>query len=191
MPLHFLAFSAADSIHAETIASAGAAASSADVNYRSWSRQDASGSPLGASVEAWIDEAEAVVADLTYVNDNVTYEIGYTIGARKALRLIRNSTIPTTEMKSIGLLDTLLRDEFRTQPDLEKLLRNRPAKANTFRLQPRNRNQTLFVLARLYVAWNKKDAAKGVLRTLIVDHADSSVAGKAKDLLKSLERDRK
>ena len=52
-------------------------------------------------------------------------------------------------------------------------------------------SKTLFVLARLYVAWNKKDAAKGVLRTLIVDHADSSVAGKAKDLLKSLERDRK
>ena len=49
----------------------------------------------------------------------------------------------------------------------------------------------LFVLARLYVAWNKKDAARGTLRTLLDEHADSSVTGKARDLLKSLERDGK
>lgn len=49
----------------------------------------------------------------------------------------------------------------------------------------------LFVLARLYVAWNKKDAARNVLRTLLHEHSDSSVAPKARDLLKSLERDRK
>ena len=49
----------------------------------------------------------------------------------------------------------------------------------------------LFVLARLYVAWNKKDAARGALRTLLHEHADSSVTGKARDLLKSLERDGK
>jgi thioredoxin len=52
-------------------------------------------------------------------------------------------------------------------------------------------SKMLFVLARLYVAWNKKDAARGVLRTLLTEHSDSSVAPKARDLLKSLERDRK
>ena len=49
----------------------------------------------------------------------------------------------------------------------------------------------LFMLARLYVAWNKKDAARVVLRTLIQEHAESSVSAKARDLLKSLERDHK
>lgn len=49
----------------------------------------------------------------------------------------------------------------------------------------------LFMLARLYMAWNKKDAARDVLRTLLHEHADSSVAPKGRDLLKSLERDRK
>ena len=52
-------------------------------------------------------------------------------------------------------------------------------------------SKMLFVLARLYVAWNKKDAARDTLRTLIHEHADSSVAPKARDLLKSLDRDRK
>jgi thiol-disulfide isomerase/thioredoxin len=49
----------------------------------------------------------------------------------------------------------------------------------------------MFVLARLYLAWNKKDAARGVLRTLVQEHPDSSVASKARDLLKSLERGHK
>jgi thiol-disulfide isomerase/thioredoxin len=52
-------------------------------------------------------------------------------------------------------------------------------------------SKMMFVLARLYVAWNKKEAARGVLRTLIQEHPDSSVTPKARDLLKSLERDRK
>ena len=47
----------------------------------------------------------------------------------------------------------------------------------------------LFMLGHLYVSWNKKDAARGVLRTLLNDHPDSSVAPKARDLLKSLERE--
>jgi thioredoxin len=49
----------------------------------------------------------------------------------------------------------------------------------------------LFVLARLYVAWNKRDSARNALRTLIQDHPDSTVTPKARELLKSLERERK
>jgi TolA-binding protein len=52
-------------------------------------------------------------------------------------------------------------------------------------------SKMMFVLARLYVAWNKKDAAQGTLRALLKDHGDSSVAAKARDLLASLERDRR
>lgn len=52
-------------------------------------------------------------------------------------------------------------------------------------------SKMMFVLARLYVAWNKKDAARSVLRTLVKEHSESSVAGKARDLLVSLDRDRK
>lgn len=52
-------------------------------------------------------------------------------------------------------------------------------------------SKMMFVLARLYVAWNKKEAARGVLHTLVHEHPDSSVTPKARDLLKSLERNRK
>jgi thioredoxin 1 len=46
----------------------------------------------------------------------------------------------------------------------------------------------MFVLARLYLAWNKKDEGRSVLRTLLREHPESSVSPKARDLLKSLER---
>jgi tetratricopeptide (TPR) repeat protein len=52
-------------------------------------------------------------------------------------------------------------------------------------------SKMLFILARLYVAWNKKDAARVALAVLIRDHPDSSVTPKGRDLLKSLERERR
>lgn len=49
----------------------------------------------------------------------------------------------------------------------------------------------LFVLARLYVAWGRKEDGRNVLWTLVKEHPDSSVTPKAKELLKTLERSRK
>ena len=49
----------------------------------------------------------------------------------------------------------------------------------------------LFVLARLYVAWGKKDLSRGVLWSLVRDYPDSSVTPKARELLKTLERAKK
>ena len=80
-------------IHAETITRAASAASTVEVEYVPWTAQDGSGSPVDRAVDGWLDDAEALVADITYVNDNVTYEIGYAIGAGKDLRLIRNSSV--------------------------------------------------------------------------------------------------
>jgi hypothetical protein len=146
MTLHFVAYAATDGIHAETIAAAATAATTLDLTYRTWSQQDRSGAPLGESVETWIDEAEAVVADITFVNDNVKYEIGYALGARKRLRLIRNETVPITELKAIGLLDTLLRDPFRTLADLIQVLINREAPINAWHMAERDRKQPVYVL---------------------------------------------
>jgi nucleoside 2-deoxyribosyltransferase len=94
MAQHFLAYSSRDTTHADTIRRAASNVSSPQVTYTPWATEDASASPVGKAVEAWIDDAEAVVADITFVNDNVTYEIGYAIGAQKDLRLIYNSSRP-------------------------------------------------------------------------------------------------
>ena len=97
-------------------------------------------------MEAWIGDAEAVVADITFVNDNVTYEVGYAIGAQKDLRLIYNSSVDNKRLKEIALFDTLIHDNFKTRVDLEKILRDRAAPKNKWPPAPRNPKQPIYVL---------------------------------------------
>ncbi|MGC1587177.1 MAG: hypothetical protein WA791_16010, partial [Rhodomicrobium sp.] len=77
-------------------------ASCPDLEYVVWLREDQSGSPLHRVVDGWIDDAEGFLADITFVNDNVTYEFGYAIGAGKNIRIIRNAGIDLSEVKQIG-----------------------------------------------------------------------------------------
>ena len=143
----FIAFAARDRTHSDTITRAAEAASSGDTTYVIWSRDDRSGTPVDRAVEGWLDDADGLVADLTFVNDNVTYEVGYAIGAGKAVRLIRNSSVKIDDLKSIGLLDTLLRDEFRTRGELEGILRNRGAGRNKWLAARRNDRQPIYALS--------------------------------------------
>jgi hypothetical protein len=92
-------------------------------------------------------DAEGLVADLTFINDNVTYELGYAIGAGKDIRLIRNASIGLDNLKQIGLFDTLLRDEFKTRQDLERILRGRAAPRNKWISGPTNDRQPIYVLS--------------------------------------------
>ncbi len=143
----FVAFASRDKTHAETIARAAGNAATADVDYIVWSCEDQSGSPVDRAVDGWLDEAEGLVADVTFVNDNVTYEIGYSIGAGKDLRLIRNASVDLGDVKQIGLLDTLLRNEFRTRVELESILRGRVTPRNKWLKGPGNDRQPVYVLS--------------------------------------------
>lgn len=146
MAQHFVAYASQDKIHAETIRSAALESTSALIEYRTWREKDASGAPLGGSVERWIADAEGMVADITFVNDNVTYEIGLAIGLGRPLRLIRNESIALDDLKAVGLLDTLLRDSFKTRNELVDVLTKSPAPANHWRPPHRNKEQPIFVL---------------------------------------------
>jgi hypothetical protein len=98
-------------------------------------------------VDGWLDDAEGLVAYLTFINDNVTYELGYAIGAGKDIRLIRNASVGLDDLKQIGLFDTLLRDEFRTHQDLEPILRGRAAPRNKWLSVPSNDRQPMYILS--------------------------------------------
>ena len=63
MAQHFIAYSSGDATHADTVQRAAKNASSSAVTYRPWASEEASASPVGEAVEAWIGDAEAVVAD--------------------------------------------------------------------------------------------------------------------------------
>lgn len=122
-------------------------ASCPDLEYVIWLREDQSGSPVHRAVDCWIDDAQGFLADITFVNDNVTYELGYAIGAGKNIRIIRNAGIDLAEVKQIGLFDTLLRDEFRTRTELESILRRRQAPRNNWLASTSNDRQPVYVLS--------------------------------------------
>ncbi len=94
---------------------------------------------------------------------------------------------PVKDRKQARMLIGIIQNYDRKYAEAESILKEALGIRPVTEYDPK----MLFVLARLYVAWNKKDAARNVLRTLVHEHSDSSVAPKARDLLKSLERDRK
>jgi len=147
MARQFVAFPSPDKFHSETITNACKVVSTQNNDFVPWVAKDNSGSPLARSVESWLEESESVVADITYVSDNVTYEIGYAIGLGKPVRLIRNDTVSKVDMREVGLVDTLLYDNFRTQTDLERLLDSRSTSRLPWHPQPPNKDQPLFVLS--------------------------------------------
>ncbi len=57
------------------------------VLYEPWPFNDIAGNQLVSPILEKIDESPFVVADITYLNLNVAYEIGFTIGkCKRALR---------------------------------------------------------------------------------------------------------
>ena len=98
-----------------------------------------------------------------------------------------DATRPVADRKQARMLIGIIQNYDRKYAEGESVLKDALEIRPVTEYDPK----TMFVLARLYVAWNKKDAARGVLRTLVKEHADSSVTPKARELLKSLERDRK
>jgi thiol-disulfide isomerase/thioredoxin len=98
-----------------------------------------------------------------------------------------DGTRPVKERKQARMLIGIIQNYDKKYEEGESILKEGLAIAPATEYDPK----MLFVLARLYVAWNKKDASRGTLRALLRDYPDSSVTPKARDLLKTLEREKK
>lgn len=94
------------------------------VRYEPWVFNDIPGTPLISPILDKIDESPFVVADITYLNLNVVYEVGFAVGRGKRAFLIRHS--PTTGDKIIaqeaGIFDTLGYHQYETFDELKNRL---------------------------------------------------------------------
>src|ERR1019366_10314487 len=59
--------------------------------FEPWEFNDIAGTPLISPIIEKIADSSFVVADITYLNLNVVYEIGYAIGKKKRVFLIRHA----------------------------------------------------------------------------------------------------
>lgn len=95
-------------------------AKSQSVRYESWIFNDIAGAPLVSPILDRIDESQFVIADITFLNRNVVYEIGFAIDKRKRVFLIRHSETAgdKTLATEVGIFDTLGYFEYRDRDSL-------------------------------------------------------------------------
>ncbi|NGM88502.1 hypothetical protein G5B35_14400 [Parapusillimonas sp. SGNA-6] len=94
-----------------------------------WMALDIVGHFISGEVLAGIDAAHLLIADITELNFNVTYEIGYAIGKSKRLLLVKNKSLQSQGLKisDVGIFDTLGYREYQNSSELSDFLNNAAA----------------------------------------------------------------
>lgn len=89
---------------------------SPSVDIKTWRQNDIVGLDLVRPIIEAIEESAYVVADISSLNSNVVYEIGYAIGAGKRVILVRHvdSKVTSQELNRVGIFDTLGYDTYST-----------------------------------------------------------------------------
>jgi hypothetical protein len=77
--------------------------------FTTWEENDIAGRFLVSPILENIHKSECVVADITKLNFNVAFEIGYAIGAKRRIMLVRNSSLEGDQalFPQLGIFDTL------------------------------------------------------------------------------------
>ena len=97
----------------------------ASLVFRPWEQNDVAGRPLTSPVLSGIEEGQLLVADITRLNFNVTYEIGYALGAQRRVLLVKNNALvddPALVLKT-GIFDTLGYETYYSADELAGLLK--------------------------------------------------------------------
>src|SRR5215203_2635116 len=89
-----------------------------------WEHVDNWGKLLIEPILGRISEHDLLVADITRLNFNVTFEVGFALGAKKKILLVLNNGLESDErlFKEIGIYDTLGRKEYENTDQLTALL---------------------------------------------------------------------
>lgn len=123
----FVAYTARDPKLAEVIRSGVAKANRMLGNalrYEPWIFNDIAGQPLISPIIEGIEASRFVVADITYLNPNVVYEVGYAIGKGRRCFLVRSSSVEGDHKiaSEVGIFDTLGYESYATEDELAKVL---------------------------------------------------------------------
>lgn len=92
--------------------------------YTGWEENDIAGQFLVSPILEKIDTATFLVADVTRLNFNVAFEIGYAIGKQKRVILVRNSLLESDIdlFKELGIFDTLGHDSYTNGKELARII---------------------------------------------------------------------
>lgn len=90
-----------------------------------WAELSVAGRLIANEVLDKIADADAVAADVSLLNFNVTFEIGYAIAISKPILLLRNPAVSEDEAgrRAVGIFDTIGYETYQNSDDLRALLR--------------------------------------------------------------------
>jgi hypothetical protein len=131
------------------------------LEIETWRQLDIPGRFLADSILKKIDAATFVVADITRLNFNVTFEVGYAIGRGKRTFLISNNALNPDEkaIGQLGIYDTVGHKSYENSNDLVDCLSNvrdiSPLEFPSYEIDP----APIFVLDTLH----KTDASLRIL----------------------------
>lgn len=97
-----------------------------DVYLHLWVENDIAGRPLTDPIFQQIQESDVLFADVTTINFNVTFEVGYAIGLGKRVHITRNNNFRREAeiIDKIGIFDTLGFESYSNEEDLATILLN-------------------------------------------------------------------
>lgn len=100
--------------------------SNQSVSLSSWKELDIVGHFISSKVLTGIDYADIFIADISILNFNVTYEIGYAIGKKKRILLTKNISIKemSPTIRDVGIFDTLGYKEYQNSDVLSEFIIN-------------------------------------------------------------------
>ena len=77
-------------------------------DLESWTELDVPGHVIASTVLERLDRGNVLVADVTTLNFNIVFEIGYAIGKKKRILLIRYGQLKEDpDIRTVGIFDTL------------------------------------------------------------------------------------
>ena len=93
--------------------------------FNGWEETDIAGRFIIEPILGQIDDCAFLAADVTRLNFNVTYEIGYAIGRNRRILLTRNSSITADDslIREMGIFDTLGYKSYSNDRTLAGILR--------------------------------------------------------------------
>ncbi|MHB1544947.1 MAG: P-loop ATPase, Sll1717 family [Gammaproteobacteria bacterium] len=94
------------------------------IDVKTWRNSDVCGHFIAEQILDEVERRDVLIADITILNFNVIYEIGFAIGKQKPVYIIRNDSLQVEEIKltELGIFDTLGYETYHNSNDLTRLL---------------------------------------------------------------------
>ena len=91
---------------------------------KSWEEMDIAGRFISTTILSDIDAADFLLADISTLNFNVVYEIGYAIGRSKRVILVKHRAVSATHptIQEVGIFDTIGYKEYASSEELIRIV---------------------------------------------------------------------